>query len=59
MELLKVNDKVSVKENPKIEGVVTIVNTLPYYAVRIKITKGNTPITDYKGEDLIKIISLW
>ena len=54
MELLKVNDKVSVKENLKIEGVVTIVNTLPYYAVRIKITKGNTPITDYKGEDLIK-----
>ena len=57
MELLKVNDKVYVKQKPNIEGIVNIVDTLPYYAVRIKVTKGNTLVTDYKGEDLIKIIS--
>ena len=56
MDLLKVNDKVYVKENPKIEGIVTIVDILPYYSVRIKVTKGSTPVTDYRGKDLEKII---
>lgn len=55
MELLEVHDKVYVKKNPEIEGIVTIVDTLPYYAVRIKITKGDTPVTDYYGDDLEKI----
>lgn len=55
MELLEVGDKVYYKKNPEIEGIVTIVDTLPYYAVRIKITKGKTAITDYYVEDLKKI----
>ena len=55
MELLKVGDRVYYKRNPEIEGIVTIVDTLPYYAVRIKVIKGRTGITDYYGEDLIKI----
>lgn len=54
-ELLKVGDKCRVKKNPEIEGIVTIVDMIPYYAVRIKVTKGRTPIIDYYGDDLEKI----
>lgn len=55
MRLLEVNNKVRYKKNPEIEGIVTIVETIPYYAVRIKVTKGNTSVTDYYGDDLEKI----
>lgn len=54
-KLLEVGDEVYVKEDPSITGIVTIVEIIPYYAVRIKITKGSTPVTDYNGEQLVRI----
>ena len=50
----KAGDKVEATLNGEVqEGIITIVDiTHPLIAYRIKVTKGNTGMTDYFEEDL-------